>query len=128
MTWRFRLNRIPLSQLEIRSLTQSLCAPDVIKEEQRNQQDMCNTSNKTSKSYETYSRTTPSIVSWLNDAMMPTRRKRRSQSKPLCVLAVPQPANKAYSLMREEPQAAFKASVKPGRFPNTFELLEIEKA
>jgi hypothetical protein len=36
--------------------------------------------------------------------------------------------NKAYSLMREEPQALFKAKVKAGRFPNTFELLGIEKA
>ena len=78
---------------------------------------MCNTSNKISKSYETYSRTTASIVSWLNDAMMPTRRKRRSQSKPLCVLAVPQDSTRVV-----------QATVKAGRNPNTFELLEIEKA
>jgi hypothetical protein len=66
---------------------------------------MCNTSNKT---------------------MMPTRRKRRSQLKPLCVLAVPQLANKAYSSMREDPQAIFRAKVKPGRNPGSFELMEIE--
>ena len=86
---------------------------------------MCNTSIKTSKSYETYSRTTPSIVSWLNDVMMPTRRKRRSQSKPLCVLAVPQPANKAYSLMREEPSRALKATIKPAKTAGYWDIVAL---
>ena len=35
-------------------------------------------------------------------------------------------ANKAYTGMREDPDRVFKATVKPGRYPDTFELVDIE--
>lgn len=35
-------------------------------------------------------------------------------------------ANKAYQAMKQDPEREFKATVKPGRFPNTYELVSIE--
>ncbi len=35
-------------------------------------------------------------------------------------------ANKAYLMLQDDPTRVFTAGVKPGRYPNTFQLVSIE--
>jgi hypothetical protein len=111
---------------EIRSLTQSLRAPDLIKEEQRNQQDMSNTSNKTSKSSKTYSRETlaeQEEAFWLlGELQQELAREQEGRHAEQGI------ASEAYKYVAGENDLALTvtATVKPGRFPNTFELVAIE--
>ena len=98
---RYRPPKARCCQLEIRSLRQSLCASDFIKEEQRNQQDMSNTSNKTSKSSETYSRKTlaeQEEAFWLLGNVCIDERQGRHHRASGALLEAPGPVVKRFRI------------------------------
>jgi hypothetical protein len=95
-------------------------------EEQRNQQDMSNTSNKINKSSETYCRKTlaeQEEAFWLlGELQQELAREQEGRHAEQGI------ASEAYKYVAGENDLALMvtATVKPGRLPNTFELVEIE--
>jgi hypothetical protein len=95
-------------------------------EEQRNQQDMSNTSNKINKSSETHSRKTLAEQEegfWLlGELQQEVAREQESRHTEQGI------ASEAYKYVAGENDLALTvtATVKPGRYHDTFELVEIE--
>ena len=91
-------------------------------EEQRNQQDMSNTSNKINKSSETHSRKTLAEQEegfWLlGELQQEVAREQESRHTEQGI------ASETYKYLAGENDLA--VTVKPGRYPGTFELLEVE--